>query len=144
MSNLILCGLKGVGKTTFGKKLAKVLKKPFFDTDQMLEVRYEAPVRRLYELWGEKAFRLAEQEILNELQNMENGVIALGGGALQLSENREYLRKLGLLIYIHINQTTWVQRVENSPIFTTSLEEHYEVRTKIYQETAHIEISYGI
>ncbi len=120
------------------------MKKPFFDTDRMLEVRYGAPVRDLYLKWGEKAFRLAEQKILSKLQNIENSVIALGGGALELPENRKYLQKLGTLIYIHLDQTTWMQRVEDSPIFKTSLEEHYETRSKIYREVAHIEITYGI
>ncbi|MDX8431716.1 MAG: shikimate kinase [Candidatus Algichlamydia australiensis] len=141
MSNLILCGPKGAGKTTFGKKLAELLGRPFFDTDQMF-----GDSKKLYLELGEKNFRELEKSTLQKLKRVESSIIALGGGALLLPENRKYLRQRGTIIYIHVDKKSWLKRVEmvDSPIFTPSKEAYYQLRVEICRKAAHIEINYGI
>ena len=136
MSNLILCGLKNAGKTTFGKKLSQLLGRPFIDTDRLL-----GNPRELYLHLGEKAFREKEKEIIKNLE-VENSVIALGGGTLILEENRRYLRALGTIVYIHLEKEKWLKRIANcdSPVISPT---YYETRVGICRAAAHIEISYG-
>lgn len=136
MSNLILCGLKNAGKTTFGKKLSELLDKPFIDTDRLL-----GNPRELYLHLGEKAFRKKEKEIIQDLQ-VDNHIIALGGGALLLEENRRHLRTLGTIVYIHLEKEEWQKRVAdcNSPVISPT---YYETRVGICRAAAHLEISYG-
>ncbi|GAB5411766.1 MAG: hypothetical protein ChlgKO_08800 [Chlamydiales bacterium] len=136
MANLILCGLKNAGKTTFGKKLSRLLNKPFIDTDGLL-----GNPRELYLALGEKAFREKEKEVIESLE-MENGVIALGGGALILEENRRYLRALGTIVYIHLEKEEWLKRVADCDSTVIS-PTYYETRVGICRAAAHVEISYG-
>ena len=110
-ASLILCGIKHCGKSTLGKNLAREIFLPFCDTDELLETRYQAPVRTLFKEWGEEEFRRREALLLAGLENQVPGVISLGGGALLRQENQETVRKLGTLIWCDIDDRTAFQRI---------------------------------
>ena len=142
MSNLILCGPKGVGKTTFGKKLAQLLSKPFYDTDDLLN---QCP-QVLYSVFGEQAFRELEREAIKQLKEVKDSIISVGGGALLEPDNCKNLKKIGRIIYIHMEKSAWIERVKecDSPILTGPLDHYYEERVSICRKVADMEISYGI
>jgi shikimate kinase len=75
----------GAGKSTVGRELAKQLGWTFEDLDDRIEQREKQSVAQIFRNTGEAGFRRAEQEALKELVNeLRNGgekVIALGGGA---------------------------------------------------------------
>ena len=78
--NLVLLGMMGVGKTTFGKIIAKELKLRFFDTDRMIEKKNLMSIKKIFEKKGELFFRKEEEEISLKCLKNDNCVIALGGG----------------------------------------------------------------
>ncbi len=58
--NLILTGLRGTGKTSIGRRLALALRRPFFDTDQLLEQHIGEPIAQYVSRLGWEAFREVE------------------------------------------------------------------------------------
>ena len=88
-----LVGMMGVGKTTFGKKLAAKLQVPFYDVDHEIEGDIGHSVSWIFENAGEEEFRKLETEKIRQL--LDNGkpkIVALGGGAFISNENRKEIR----------------------------------------------------
>lgn len=92
----------GSGKTSIGKKLASQLGLHFVDADQRLEQSAGATVAMIFELEGEAGFRARESQVLAELMQGSDQVIATGGGAVLSAENRELLRRRGFVVYIQV------------------------------------------
>ena len=73
--NVILIGFKASGKTTLGKALARLLNRPFIDTDRLLEQRYQEKTgtrqsfRQIFSLLGDEGFRALESEVLANLSD---------------------------------------------------------------------------
>lgn len=98
--SLFLIGMMGVGKSTIGRLLARALDLQFLDCDRELEARNGVPVATIFELEGEAGFRRRESALLDELTQCPGIVLATGGGAVLLAENRQWLRQRGLVIYL--------------------------------------------
>jgi shikimate kinase len=114
--NLILFGFKHCGKSTFGKKLAERLSRPFIDTDFLLEEEYSSKAnerltcRQIHEHLGETAFRTLETQTLYALQNVQNSIIAVGGGTVLNHKNVILLQELGPLVYLILDDETLKKR----------------------------------
>ena len=114
MSNVILIGFMGCGKSTIGKRLSYVLRKPFLDTDRMIEKKEDMTISELFDRKGEEYFRDMETACIKELME-ESGeyVIAVGGGIVLREENRRLLKKLGKVIYLRADADTIYERLKN-------------------------------
>lgn len=88
MSIIVLVGVPGAGKTTVGKLLATELAVDFFDSDQVIEAQAGKSVSDIFTQDGEPAFRKMEHDVISELLNSNNAVIALGGGSLGNDDTR--------------------------------------------------------
>jgi shikimate kinase len=88
MPTIVLVGVPGAGKTTVGKLLAKELQVEFFDSDQVIESRAGKSVSDIFTQDGEPAFRKIEHDVIIELLDSPNSVLALGGGSLGNDETR--------------------------------------------------------
>ncbi len=113
MSNVILIGFMGCGKSTIGKRLSYVLRKPFLDTDRMIEKKEDMTISELFDRKGEEYFRDMETACIKELME-ESGeyVIAVGGGIVLREENRRLLKKLGKVIYLRADADTIYERLK--------------------------------
>ncbi len=99
-NNIFLVGPMGAGKSTIGRKLAKILKRSFYDSDAEIEQRTGVTIPRVFDIEGEEGFRKRESQILDELTGLSNIVLATGGGAVLSSENRQILSNRGFVIYL--------------------------------------------
>ena len=99
MKNLVLIGMPGCGKTTFGKLLAEAMQRPFYDADSILAAENGCSIPALYER-GEKAFREAETQVVKQLATLEGAVIATSSGVILCEENMELLKEKGIIIFI--------------------------------------------
>lgn len=90
----------GVGKSTIGKRLAKKLQKTFVDSDKEVEKRTGANIELIFDIEGEEGFRKRESDILDELTARDSIILATGGGAVLLPENRERLSARGRVVYL--------------------------------------------
>ena len=77
---IFLVGPMGAGKTTVGKQLAKLLNFAFIDLDSEIESRCGADIEWIFDVEGEAGFRRRESTILSEVAELDNIVIATGGG----------------------------------------------------------------
>lgn len=107
--NIILTGVKGVGKTTYGKQLAEIIGSRFIDTDREIELNYKQRTgeslscREITQYQGEVYFRALESEIIESLVDMKSAVIALGGGALLSEKNRLIVSNLGKVVCLYLD-----------------------------------------
>jgi shikimate kinase len=93
----------GAGKTTIGRLIAKQLGMTFYDSDHEIERKTGVKIPLIFELEGEAGFRKRETAVIEELSKLKNIVMATGGGAILLPENREFLKKNGKIVYLRAN-----------------------------------------
>jgi len=100
---LILIGPPGSGKTTTGKYLAKKLSIPFYDLDEMIEVKFKVSIPELFKNGQESYFRVLEMQCLKEFSAKPKSgryVLATGGGVVLHPLNLYVLKKMGRLVYL--------------------------------------------
>lgn len=114
-SNVVLIGMPGSGKSTCGVIAAKVLLKNFFDTDLLLQGLEHSRLQDLINSKGTEYFYEAEEKAVLSL-NIEATVIATGGSVIYSEKAMEHLKKLGKIIYLHLDYETMLSRINN---FTT-------------------------
>lgn len=90
----------GSGKTTVGRQLAKSLGLSFYDLDWYIEMRYHKTVAQIFEERGEDGFRELEKNMLHEVAEFENIVLACGGGTPCFFNNMDYMNSLGETVYL--------------------------------------------
>ncbi len=93
----------GAGKTTIGRLLAKQMGLTFYDSDHEIERKTGVKIPLIFELEGEAGFRKRETAAIEELSQLNNIVMATGGGAVLLPENRALLKSKGKVIYLRAN-----------------------------------------
>ena len=134
----------GAGKTTVGRLLAKNLGAVFYDTDQEIEKRTGVRVPVIFEMEGEGGFRKREIGMIDELSQMQNIVLATGGGAVIAPENREHLKSRGIVIYLRASVQDLYIRTRfdrNRPLLQNTnaqakLQELFSARDPLYREVA--------
>ena len=82
MSNLVLCGFMGCGKSTVGRLLAARCGMTFVDTDAYLEEQLGQSISSLFATEGEAVFRAHETAVCRTLGAQDGLVLATGGGAV--------------------------------------------------------------
>lgn len=136
-----LIGLPGVGKTTWGRNLARELGWKFIDVDAEIERRYSASPRRIIEELGEESFRDKETETLNAIlaAKPQKTVISCGGGIVLREENRRLLRENTIVLYLKKDRSAIKlseKDLKERPLLS-SLETILEKRGILYETTAH-------
>lgn len=134
----------GAGKSTIGRLLAKALDTEFVDSDKEIERRTGVSIPMIFEYEGEAGFRRREAEVIRELTERSDIVLATGGGSVLLPENRARLRERGFVVYLHCPVDKQLERTHkdsNRPLLNTGnprqrLTELFEMREPIYRELA--------
>lgn len=147
--NIILVGPMGSGKTAVGRSLARHLGMPFYDSDTEIVRRTGVDIPYIFEREGESGFREREREAIEALVGLRRIVLATGGGAVLLPENRHLLAQRGCVVYLETSvrqQTERVQHGRSRPLLSnvdpaTRLEELMAVRDPLYRSIADITVS---
>lgn len=142
--NIFFIGLMGAGKTTIGRLIAKQMNKIFYDSDHEIERRTGVKIPLIFELEGELGFRKRETAVIEELSQLNSIVMATGGGAVLMPENRAFLKNNGQVIYLRANVHHLWLRTRNDktrPLLQggdikKKLEQLYFERDPIYAEMA--------
>jgi len=121
VSNIVLIGFMGAGKTAVGRRLAERAGARFLDTDREIERLEGMSVARIFEEQGEEQFRRAETSLLSSLADRNETirtprkvlscVLSTGGGAPMRDENVALLKRFGHVIWLRTKPETIVQRV---------------------------------
>lgn len=110
-SNLVLIGPMGAGKSVIGRRLADRFGLRFLDLDGEIEQRAGAAVSAIFEHEGEAGFRRRERELLAELLEGNDRVLATGGGAVLDADNRRRMRERGFVVHLHIGVDAQLARL---------------------------------
>jgi shikimate kinase len=111
---IFLIGYMGSGKSTIGRKLANKLNFQFFDTDRMVEERFNLNEFEIYQKYGIELYRKTEKEIIHSLNDLKNVIIACGGDLPCYTDNMEKLNRIGKTIYIKMSPKSLAIRLFNA------------------------------
>ena len=145
MSNIILIGMPGAGKSTLGVLLAKAMGKLFVDTDIIIQQKTKRLLQDIIDNDGTDAFMKLEEETLLTV-NETNTVIATGGSAVYSEKAMEHFKKSGKIVYLHVDFAEIEKRVTN---ITTrgivlkngkSLADAFDERKPLYDKYADVVI----
>lgn len=114
MKNIVLVGFPGSGKTTIGKRLAKYLNLQFSDLDTKIEERYHTSIPKIFEKYGEGAFRECEYNTLAELLGQQNILIATGGGAPCFGNTMQLINAQATSVYLKLSEDVLLERLLTS------------------------------
>ncbi|KOR30653.1 shikimate kinase [Achromatium sp. WMS2] len=121
--NVFLIGPMGAGKTTIGRQLAAALSFEFADSDHVIQKRTGVDIPTIFAFEGESGFRQRESQIIDELTQLQNLVLATGGGSVLLAENRRVLTARGFVIYLYCSPEQQHERTgrdRNRPLLKAS------------------------
>ncbi len=149
--NIYLIGPMGVGKTSIGRNLARLLGRDFLDSDHEIENRTGVDISTIFHIEGESGFRKRERDVIQALADLSQIVMATGGGAILREENRQVLRKTGIVIYLTASFEILLKRTGRSktrPLLDTAdrrskLQTIVTERDPIYRKEADLVIETG-
>lgn len=141
----------GAGKTTAGRQLAAEFAKSFHDTDHEIERRTGVRIALIFEIEGEAGFRAREKQVVDQLTQLANVVLATGGGAVLDADNRRRLAERGVVVYLHGQPKDLWHRTRHDksrPLLQNTdplekLQSLYLERDPLYREIADVVIDTG-
>lgn len=111
-SNIILIGMPGSGKSTVGIILAKMMTRPYLDTDILIQLITKASLQEIVDSKGHMALRKIEEEVLLDVR-CRNHVIATGGSAAYSEPAMVHLKNDGLVVFLDASLATLKSRITN-------------------------------
>lgn len=130
-NNIIIIGMPGSGKTTFGKILAEELNIKFFDMDEYIQEKTGKTTIQLFEN-GEEYFRDIETETCKELMGYDDILISTGGGVIKRKINIDILKNGGTIIFLDRPVDKILEDVDVS--YRPLLKDGKEKVIKLYEE----------
>jgi len=116
MSNIVLAGFMGTGKTTIGQIVADRLGMPFVDLDDAIEAEADRPISEIFATAGEVSFRHLEAQIAGQIAVQSGQVIATGGGTLLNADTRAAFAGTSLLVCLTADPETILERVAGDEV----------------------------
>uniref|UniRef100_UPI0040561BEA shikimate kinase n=1 Tax=Agathobacter sp. TaxID=2021311 RepID=UPI0040561BEA len=145
-SNIVLIGMPGVGKSTIGVILAKVLGYQFLDADLLIQKQEGKLLCEIIEEAGTEGFIEVENRVNAGIQ-AERTVIATGGSVVYGKEAMEHLKEIGTVVYLMLSFEALEKRLSDIKGRGVVLKEGqtlsdlYEERRKLYERYADLCIS---
>jgi len=143
--NIVLIGMPGVGKSTVGVILAKVLGYQFVDSDLIIQKEEKRLLKDIIEEVGAEGFIEVENRV-NASLDVTDSVIATGGSVVYGKEAMEHLRKIGIVVYLALPYEDISKRLSDIKGRGLVLKEGqtlkdlYEERTVLYEKYADVQI----
>lgn len=99
---VFLIGYMGSGKSSLGRQLAQELDRDFIDLDKYIESRFHASVKQIFDQRGEAEFRNIERNMIHEVAEFQDVIVACGGGTPCYHDNMDTMLSHGLTIYLEV------------------------------------------
>ena len=139
---VVLIGMPGSGKTTFGSYIATSLNIDFLNIDSEIEVKAGMPITEIFKTHGETYFRALEQEITIQAFESGNRVIATGGGSILSQEIRQAMKEKTTSVYLKCSGDVLYERLKKdvtrpllqSPNPKETLQRLYDQRKEFYEQ----------
>ena len=146
MKNIVLIGMPGVGKSTVGVILAKVLGFQFVDADLVIQEKEGKLLREIIAEEGPDGFIAVENRINSEIE-AHHSVIATGGSVVYGKEAMEHFKDIGTVVYLELPPESLEERLgslkERGVVSNgkTTVEEIYADRAALYKKYADITLN---
>jgi shikimate kinase len=148
MKSIVLIGPPGSGKSTVGRALSRRLKLSFFDTDSMIEEKTQKKIGEIFVDEGEDTFRNLEYIVLQEVLQLPNCVVSLGGGAPIKEQSQALITSSNVfVVFLDISLASAAPRVgfnRDRPLLLGNPRAQWqalnEIRRPIYQSLASMSI----
>jgi len=143
--NIVLIGMPGVGKSTAGVILAKIMGFNFIDSDLCIQGREKMLLKDIIEKKGVEGFLSIENEVLSKIE-IDGAVIATGGSAVYGKEAMAHFKEMGTIIYLKLPYEELTKRLKDIKGRGVVLKEGqsfkdlYDERTVLYEQYADIVI----
>lgn len=143
MQNLILIGMPGVGKSTIGVIVAKMLGFKFIDSDIIIQDIEKRRLREIIDEEGIDGFIEIENRV-NASIEADRTVIATGGSVVYGREAMEHLKSIGKVVYIMLSYKQLNKRlndIKNRGVVLKkgqSLKDLYDERRVLYEKYADV------
>lgn len=150
--NIVLCGFMGCGKSSVGRRVAKLLERQFCDLDSYIEQQAGMTVAEIFAKEGEAGFRARETQAAEEVAAQKGMVIASGGGTVLSPRNVEAFHKHGAhILFLDVPVAALQERLKNDkrrpllqvPDRRKVIAELYEKRVPLYRAAADITVDGG-
>ena len=112
MKNVTLIGMPGVGKSTLGVVLAKVLGYQFLDSDLLIQKEEQRRLSKIIEQEGVEGFKKIENRV-NASIDVSDTVIATGGSVVYCDEAMNHLKSIGKVVYLKLSLGSLSKRLGN-------------------------------
>ncbi|MBP3404023.1 MAG: shikimate kinase [Alphaproteobacteria bacterium] len=106
---LFLVGMMGSGKSSIGRRLARIYSMPFVDADREIEKAGGGDICYLFQRYGEQDFRRVEERIMNRLLNAKKCILASGGGAFMSAQTRQIVSQKAVSVFLDAHVDTIVR-----------------------------------
>ncbi len=139
LTNIVLVGMPGCGKTTIGTALAEHYGRKLVDMDALIMKKAGKTIPEIFSEQGETGFRKIEAEVAEEVGKEKELVISTGGGVIVTPENHDALRQNATVVFI--NRDIDVLPTDGRPLSQkNSLPEMYKKRLPLYRSICHHEV----
>ena len=146
--NIVLIGMPGVGKSTVGVILAKVLGYQFIDADLVIQKRENRLLHEIISEEGLEGFLKAEENAnVYIAQNEEKSIVATGGSVVYCEKAMQELKKTGRVIYLELEYHQLKKRLRNLKGRGVVLKDRqdlrglYEERIPLYEKYADLTVN---
>lgn len=144
--SIVLVGPPAAGKTSTGRRLARMLSMPFIDIDERIATEYGSSISEIFQTKGEEEFRRMECEMTITCLR-RNSVVALGGGAITNEQIRQAIAPhITVLLTVSVEEA--VMRVGDAhtrPLLQGDVAHNWielvDKRHALYEQVADITIS---
>lgn len=109
--NVYFIGFMATGKSRVGEQFARLLGRPFVDTDSLIEKQAGVSISLIFSQHGETYFRQLEKKVVDYISHKNNHVVALGGGAVIDEENWQKISNSGLVICLTASPNLLYDRI---------------------------------
>lgn len=150
--NIILCGFMGCGKSSVGRRVAKLMDRRFCDLDNYIEEKAGMTVTEIFAKEGEAGFRAREAQAVEEVASQKGMVIASGGGTVLAQRNVDAFHKHGgKILFLDVPVAALQERLKNDkrrpllqvPDRRKVIAELYEKRCPLYRAAADLVVDGG-
>jgi shikimate kinase len=111
--HIVLVGMPGSGKSSTGFILAKLMWRPFVDTDYYIIKKQKKTIAELFAEQGEDSFRKMEKQVLAEIIANSPSVIATGGGLPCFHGNMDVINEFAVSVYLEASPEKLLERLKN-------------------------------
>lgn len=144
--NIILIGMPGVGKSTIGVVLAKMLGYQFVDADLVIQEKEGKLLHEIIDEVGAEGFIEVENRINSQIE-AEHAIIATGGSAVYGVEAMAHLKEIGTVLYLELPYDELERRLSDikgrGVVLKDgqNLRDLYEERVPLYEKYADITVN---